>query len=701
MPSRLGPVGLLARSGALAAAAVVASAAPALAGDATFTPAPGGPLPAGESAGTLSIGDFNSDGRQDLAVTDRANDKLRIYLGAGDGTFTQPTGSPFGTVDQPIAAATGSFDNDSDEDLAILSIGNPGIVEIKKGAGNGTFSYEGGTNTQVAFPVDPVLGDFSAVGDNKLDLGLVSWQDGGVAVLLGNGSSFTIPAGSPFPVSQDMASLATGDFNSDGNEDLVTVESETGYRHDAVILFGAGNGSFSSAVRTDTGNLDPRSVVVGDFNADGKDDIATSDDRSPRKTSVMLGDGAGNLTEASGSPFDLDAEQGTLVVGDFNSDGREDLAGGTGVPSPAVNVVLGAGDGTFTKAPASPFGVDKRPRYLTVGDLNGDATEDIVSTSYEGGNVSILLGGGPAADTGNLLVNGGAESPGAGASAPHDYTVIAPPSGWTTTNGFSYLRYGVGVFPRRLLSTRFGGQESFFASGYVNGSAPSTASQTVSLAGEAAAIDAGRASVRLTGWLGGYRDVNESIGVTATFLDGGGQPVGSALAIGPVGVAERNKKTTFVRRSGVAAVPAGTRSVTVKITATHNSGPFYDSAYADRIGLFLSTDPETPPPGGSPPPGTPPPGSGSGSGDTKAPQTKITKRPRNRVRAATVAYRFKSSEKGSTFKCRVDRKRFRGCRSPLKLKHLKRGNHRFAVRATDRAGNTDKTPATDSFKRRR
>jgi hypothetical protein len=84
--------------------------------------------------------------------------------------------------------------------------------------------------------------------------------------------------------------------------------------------------------------------------------------------------------------------------------------------------------------------------------------------------------------------------------------------------------------------------------------------------------------------------------------------------------------------------------------------------------------------------------------DTDAPQTKIKKRPKNRGSDDSPTFKFKSDEVGSTFKCKLDRKRFRKCRSPKTYHGLNPGTHTFKVKAIDAAGNVDNSPAKDRFK---
>jgi len=89
---------------------------------------------------------------------------------------------------------------------------------------------------------------------------------------------------------------------------------------------------------------------------------------------------------------------------------------------------------------------------------------------------------------------------------------------------------------------------------------------------------------------------------------------------------------------------------------------------------------------------------GGGGDDTTAPTTKIKKGPKGKIDTDTATVKFKSNEQGSSFECKLDRAKYKSCKSPKKLKNLKEGKHKFKVRATDAAGNTDSTPAKLRFK---
>ncbi len=84
--------------------------------------------------------------------------------------------------------------------------------------------------------------------------------------------------------------------------------------------------------------------------------------------------------------------------------------------------------------------------------------------------------------------------------------------------------------------------------------------------------------------------------------------------------------------------------------------------------------------------------------DTDPPETTLTKTPPNRLRRSKAVFRFSSDEEGVTFECKIDKKPFKPCTSPRKVKRLREGRHAFKVRATDAAGNVDTTPARDRYK---
>jgi hypothetical protein len=242
-------------------------------------------------------------------------------------------------------------------------------------------------------------GDFN--GDRKLDVAVTNTDDNNVTVLLGDGTGNLPVALGPFPAGCGPASIAMGDFNEDGKPDLAVQDAAPSGSPTPIVLLGDGIGRFSSrssAACNQSTAPGRASVAVGDFNGDGKQDLAAVSNFGGLV--VLLGDGAGNFTAVPNSPA-VGSDRGLVVVEDFNGDGKQDLAlGGT---AGGVMLLLGDGAGGFTAAPSSPFLTGFVIQSLAVGDFDGEGWPDLAVQDGSNG-VTVLLGDG----TGNFTTPSGA-----------------------------------------------------------------------------------------------------------------------------------------------------------------------------------------------------------------------------------------------------------------------------------------------------
>src|SRR5262245_16260891 len=135
----------------------------------------------------------------------------------------------------------------------------------------------------------------------------------------------------------------------------------------------------------------PESVAVGDFNGDGRLDLAVANYGS-NNVSVLVGNGDGTFQTARNFP--AGDRPFSVVVGEFNGDGRLDLAVANSTTGDigGVSVLLGNGDGSFQSARG--FATGARPQSVAVGDLNGDSIPDLAVGNLFSSNVSVLLGNG-------------------------------------------------------------------------------------------------------------------------------------------------------------------------------------------------------------------------------------------------------------------------------------------------------------------
>ena len=136
------------------------------------------------------------------------------------------------------------------------------------------------------------------------------------------------------------------------------------------------------------GDFNSSIAVVGDFNGDGKQDLAVTYYTSAGFISIVLGDGAGHFSAPTN--FSAGAYPGLAAVGDFNGDGKQDLAVPNFGNSGGVSILLGDGAGNFS----APIILSAGPGSVAVGDFNGDGKQDLAVANRNSNSVSILLGDG-------------------------------------------------------------------------------------------------------------------------------------------------------------------------------------------------------------------------------------------------------------------------------------------------------------------
>jgi len=251
--------------------------------------------------GGIVVGDFNGDGNNDVAMTDTAGQgHVYLFLGNGDGTF-QPV-RKFSTGGHvPTVILAGDFNGDGKLDLAVLNTAggvSHGSLAILLGRGNGSFDApllykfperENHERTALYNPSAIAVGDFN--NDNRLDVA-VSFRDsilhdmGYARILLGNGDG-TFQQGALENAGQQPNWIAAADFNGDGNTDLVLACAPDENQGEISVLVGNGDGTFQPRVTFPVDGSAPVQLAVADFNGDGKPDVATVN-QSSSTISVLL-----------------------------------------------------------------------------------------------------------------------------------------------------------------------------------------------------------------------------------------------------------------------------------------------------------------------------------------------------------------------------------------------------------------------------
>src|SRR6266702_1159934 len=224
----------------------------------------------------IVVGDFNGDGKPDLAVSNVFSNTVSVLLGNGDGTFLPALNFPVGA--NPWYFALGDFNSDGILDLAVADYGcsqechpSPSnTVLVLLGNGDGTFRPA--PNLTVGNgPAGVAVADLN--GDGKPDLVVANFDDNTLSVLLSNGDG-TFRAAQTFGgVGPKPKTVAVGDFNGDGKPDLVAPN----YGSNSIsVLLGNGDGTFQAAQNYLVDSA-PVFVAVGDLNGDGTPDLAVAD----------------------------------------------------------------------------------------------------------------------------------------------------------------------------------------------------------------------------------------------------------------------------------------------------------------------------------------------------------------------------------------------------------------------------------------
>ena len=284
----------------------------------------------------MEEGDFNGDGKLDLAVSNSSGNTVSIYLGNGDGTF-QPAIS-FGTTTKPWGIAVGDLNGDGIPDLVVGANSAAGLTIA---IGNGLGGFTATTLPGAECPTNPALADVNH--DGNLDIIVGNECNNGVEVYLGNGDgSFQPPAG--LGGSSRVNSVVVADFDGDGNLDVAAADANSS----AVdVYLGTGTGSFSAVAQYPAMNS-ASSIASADFDGDGKLDLVVAGGPGNAEIVFMHGNGDGTFASASSIP-NTTGLAAVLAIGDLNLDGNLDIVGIN--TNGTLGAWFGNGNGSFQPTP--------------------------------------------------------------------------------------------------------------------------------------------------------------------------------------------------------------------------------------------------------------------------------------------------------------------------------------------------------------
>lgn len=319
----------------------------------------------------LALADFNLDGSLDLAGLDRNAGQVRLFLNNGSGAF--PPSAPWAVGRMPTALAVADVNGDSRPDLVTVnSVSRDASLLI--GNGDGTFRPQVVLAAELA-PASVASGDLNGDRNQDLVFGIVGQY---LLILISNGDG-TFASPEWYPVG-GQASVTMGDLDNDGKLDVVAGVS---FGAGLLLLKGHGDGRLSDAeqIGTVTG---AQFLALADWDGNGLLDVLSASNTS---SAVSL------FTNHNPEPFRLAWQLGvarplSLVAGDWNGDGKPDLAASSGGAS-GVWVIEGCGDGTVKGA--VHYVVGTTTTGLVTADFNQDGIPDLAASNRDSNDAAILL----------------------------------------------------------------------------------------------------------------------------------------------------------------------------------------------------------------------------------------------------------------------------------------------------------------------
>ncbi len=370
-------------------------------GDGTFrAPAYYTPAPLATNAvlTAAASGDFNGDGKIDLAVittvftvsaTVNSTNILTIFLNSGGGVLTQAASYTLDSIpanqNAPLLIA-GELNNDNKADLAVVYRSATGEIVPYFATQGGQF-LRGVIAHAGAFPQAAAIGKLTAGAYGDI---VVSVQTG-IAVMLGSGGGLTsgtfVPYPSPVPQFGDGAQLVLTDLDNDGILDLAVTLPDL-----VEINWGKGDGRFTSGEAYSVPPY-PLALLAADLTGTGRKDlVSVGQDAS---LTVLGYEGSRSFRAA---PNTYSPYAAGIVAGDFNHDGRQDIAVVNTLPCKApchgwITVFQGTGKTWFNAGRKYPLGM--HGAAIAAGDLNGDGIPDLVvsnATAGDTADLSVFLG---------------------------------------------------------------------------------------------------------------------------------------------------------------------------------------------------------------------------------------------------------------------------------------------------------------------
>jgi hypothetical protein len=385
----------------------------------------------GRAIGVVAV-DLNGDARPDIAAVDNRNDRVVVALATAAGGFGALQN--YSVSVGPTGITTGDFNNDGRVDLAVAAIGPPGRAAVLLQQANGTFGPSRSTDVDdTPIGIAAIQADCDANGYE--DLIVTNLESDTISVLrsLGNGMFESMQTIQPNDAGGGPIGLAVGDFNRDGISDFAVSNSVTpGGRASVRIFTGSCSAPYSLTASNNAGEL-VSAIVARDFTGDGVVDIGLIN-QTGNAIRVLSGNGTGTFNTRAGGPVSVSRMPVAIAAGDFDGDGRYDAVTANSDPSAnnlsvAYNCVR---DEDCTPFPVSPpiagsaalRGDGNSDRARSAADLVAVGREVQDNDGFQVEDINVVVNGVPLNPTG-YAASPGVDANGDGVVTAQDQRAVA------------------------------------------------------------------------------------------------------------------------------------------------------------------------------------------------------------------------------------------------------------------------------------
>ncbi len=342
---------------------------------------------AGSDPYSVSIGDIDGDGKPDLALPNFGSSTfsvLRNTSTSGSVSFAPKLDSATGG--HASSLSIGDVDEDGKLDIVIVNYVYNTISVFKNTSTAGSISFAAKQSFPTGnSPSGAVIADID--GDGKPDIAVVNYSDNTISVLRNTGSSGVVS----FAVNTDFAvgnlpnSITAGDFDGDGKLDIAVTNS--GAATISILKNTSSIGSVSFAAKVDyTSGTSPDGIAAGDIDGDGKPEIAVTNNTSNTISIFRNTGSAGTISFAAKADFVAGAGTHGLSISDLDGDGMLDIAAANHTDN-SISIfknISTIGTISFNAKVDFTTGAGSFPQNPAIGDLDGDGRSDITAANNNG-----------------------------------------------------------------------------------------------------------------------------------------------------------------------------------------------------------------------------------------------------------------------------------------------------------------------------